>query len=132
MRGPDDAGKREKFVTTVVEADIRTAEATLVIDEVVFNTAEISKLCPSVSEDLLGRDWMICAASKDEIRALMRAALYDGMDFICVPNPKPFVFYADHHNLITFYANNKSNLNLVIQPLDAAGFKIIDDWQREL
>lgn len=132
VQGPDEAGKSKKFVTTVLEANNRIAEATVVIDEVVFNTAEISKLCPSVSGDLLGRDWTISAASKDEIRALIIAALYDGMDFIYVPNPKPFVFYADHHNLITLYANTKSNLNLAIQPLETAGFKMIDDWQREL
>ena len=102
------------------------------IDEVVFNAVETSKVSSNISGELLGRDWSITAASNAEVVRLLAAIFHDGMDFICVPNPKPFVFYADHDDWITFYANTKSNLNIICQPLEAAGFKMLDNWQREL
>jgi len=60
------------------------------------------------------------------------AAFGDGPDFICIPTPKPFVFYADHDNWITFYAQTKSHLNHIIEPLSTQGFKLVENWQREV
>ncbi len=66
------------------------------------------------------------------MRALLLAAFWDGMNFICIPTPKPFVFYADHDDWITFYANTKSYLNHVIEPLASRGYNLVQNWQREL
>lgn len=122
---------RAKFVETIFEANGQISEGTVVIDEVVFNATETNKVCANVSADVLGRDWAITCSSQEEMKRLLMAVFHDGMDFIYAPNPKPFVFYADHDDWITFYANTKSNLNMICQPLEAAGFKMIENWQRE-
>ena len=43
-----------------------------------------------------------------------------------------FVFYSDHDDWITFYANTKSNINHVIEPLASQGCKLVQNWQRDL
>jgi hypothetical protein len=49
-----------------------------------------------------------------------------------MPAPKPFVIYADHDEYTTFFANTKSNLNRVAQPLTAGGFVSVPDYERQL
>jgi len=56
--------------------------------------------------------------------AILVAAFWDAPDFICIPAPKPFVFYADHDDWITFYANTKSHLNHIIEPLSSHGYTL--------
>jgi hypothetical protein len=89
----------------------------------------MTALCPAGST--LTHDTTILAPSAGELHALLIATFWDGPDFICIPKPKPFVFYADHDNWITFYANTKSNLNCVREPLASSGYKLVKDWQRE-
>lgn len=122
--------ERERFVSTIIAAIGNLESATVTIDEVVFRTEQLSAVCPAGSN--LTHDTSISAPSAKEARALLVAAFWDGPDFICIPTPKPFVFYADHDNWITFYANSKSNRNLIIAPLAANGYKLIQNWQREL
>lgn len=118
------------FVSTIFTAGHNIEAATVTIDEIVFGTERMSKICPPGST--LAHDSSISAPSAAQLRALLVAAFYDGPDFICTPQPKPFVFYADHHDWITFYANSKSHLNRVIDPLAAGGYKLVRNWQREL
>ena len=54
----------------------------------------------------------------------------DWVDFVFIPEPKPFVIYADHDEYITFYANTKSNLNRVADALLAQGFKSVQNFER--
>lgn len=77
-----------------------------------------------------GHDWSIEVEGKQQVKELSIAALSDWVDFVFIPKPKPFVIYADHDEFTTFYANTKSNLNLVAQPLLANGFKQVSDYQR--
>lgn len=121
---------RDRFISTIIASLDGLESATLTIDNVVFNTERMTALCPAGST--LTPDTTILAQSTEEMQALLVAAFWDGNDFICIPTPKPFVFYADHHDRITFYANTRSNLNPVILPLESNGYKLIKDWQREL
>lgn len=125
-----EASYRDRFVSTIVAALDGFESAAVTIDEVVFNTERMTSLCPS--SITLTRDTTISAHSADEFRALLLAAFWDGPDFICIPTPKPFVFYADHDNWITFYANTRSNLNRVIESLASHGYKLVQGWQREV
>lgn len=122
-------GDLPRFISTILQGHDIVA-GTVTIDQVIFNTERLTALCPAGST--LTHDSSISAGSSADLHALLVAAFWDGLDFICIPTPKPFVFYADHDNWITFYANTKSHLNHVIEPLTAHGYKLVKDWQREL
>ena len=124
------AAELDRFVSTIFQARHQIKAATVTIDEVVFNTEQLALLC--VAGSTLTHDSSISAESAEELQALLVAAFRDGLDFICIPTPKPFVFYADHHDWITFYANTKSHLNHVVEPLASHGYKLVQNWQREL
>ena len=124
------AGDLERFVSTLIAAHGGLQAATVTIDAVVFDTVRMSALCPAGSS--LGHDISLTAQSAEEAKALLVAALQDGPDFVCIPTPKPFVFYADHDDWITFYANTKSHLNHVIEALASHGCRIVQEWQRDL
>ena len=123
------ASELQHFVSTIFQGhDI--GAGTITIDEVVFKAERLASLCPAGST--LTHDSSISAESSEELHALLVAAFWDGPDFICIPAPKPFVFYADHDDWVTFYANTKSHLNHVIEPLASHGYKLVQNWQREL
>lgn len=124
------ANDRDRFVSTIITALDGLESAAVTIDNIVFNTEKMTALCSSAVT--LTHDTTISAQSAEEMQALLLAAFWDGTDFICIPTPKPFVFYADHDDWTTFYANTKSNLNRVITPLASQGYKLVRDWQREL
>src|ERR1051325_521465 len=124
-----EANDLDRFVSTIITAHAGLESATVTIDNVIFNTERMAALCPAGSA--LTHDTSIFAQSAGEMRELLVAAFWDGPDFICVPTPKPFVFYADHDDWITFYANTKSHLNHVIEPLATHGYKLVQNWQRE-
>lgn len=126
------ASDLERFVSTIITAHGHIEEATVTIDQIVFGTERMTALCPAGSTLPLTRESSISAQSGEELQALLVAAFWDGPDFICVPTPKPFVFYADHDDWITFYANSKSHLNHVIEPLASHGYKLVQNWERDL
>lgn len=121
------ASRLEAFVSTILRCHDTTA-GTVTIDQVVFDTNRLAFICPAGSS--LTHDTSITAASAEELQALLVAAFWDGPDFIFIPTPKPLVFYADHDEWITFYANTKSHLNRVAHSLAAHGYKLVEDWQR--
>jgi hypothetical protein len=122
-------GDLERFVSTIFAAHDELQAATVTIDRVIFDTVRLDMLCPSGSK--LSHDFSIVGNSPEEARGLLAAAFWDSPDFICVPTPKPFVIYADHDDWITFFANSKSCLNHVIEPLTSDGFKAVPNWRRE-
>jgi hypothetical protein len=121
------------FVSTILADDGGYDHGTVTIDAVVF---EPKNLIASLSANSLpaeyGHDWSIEVEGKQQVQELLIAALSDWVDFVFIPRPKPFVIYADHDEFTTFYANTKSNLNKVVQPLLNKGFTQIPDYQREL
>jgi len=124
------AGELDRFVSTIISSPGGLEALTVTIDKVVFNTERMSALCPAST--VLAHDFSISTESAEEVKSLLVAAFRDGPDFICIPTPKPFVFYADHDNWITFYANTKSHLNHIIELLASHGYKLVQNWQREL
>ena len=79
----------------------------------------------------LQRESSINVVGQQQVGALLEAALGDWVDFWFVPTPKPFVIYADHDEYTTFFANSKSNLNGVVEPLVKQGFKTVE-YERSL
>ena len=119
------------FVSTITAAHGHIEEATVTLDQIVFKTERMTVLCPAGSQLPLTRESSILV-SAEEVDALLVAAFKDGPDFIFIPSPKPFVFYADHDYYITFYASTKSHLNHIIEPLASHGYKLVKNWQRAL
>jgi hypothetical protein len=119
------------FVTTIVSAGDWLKAGSLTIDEVVFEPKHLISLLRSYSiTPRYTHGVSFTAANEQEVEALLSAALGDWIDFVFVPNPKPFVIYADHDEYTTFYAQTKSNLNRVTEELKGRGFEMIRDYQR--
>lgn len=120
------------FVSTILREDGGFTNGSVTIDGIVFEPKNIKILLAANSLSVeLAHDWSITADGKIQVRELLKAAFSDWMDFLFVPTPKPFVIYADHDEYATFYANAKSNLNLVTQALLNNGFKQIQEYQRQ-
>ena len=117
----------DQFVSLIITAHEALVGGTVTIDEVVFNTERLALVCPA--HTTFTHDHSVSAQSPEEFQALLAAALWDGPNFLCIPSPKPFVIYGDHHDQITFYANTKSHLNHVLEPLSSHGYKSVN-WQR--
>jgi hypothetical protein len=126
------ADQLQAFVSAITAAHGHIEVGTVTIDQIVFGTERMTALCPAGSPLPLARESSISARVPEEIAALLVATFIDGPDFIFIPTPKPFVFYADHDDWITFYTNTKSHLNHIIEPLASNGYKLVQNWQREL
>lgn len=102
------------------------------IDRVVFEPGNlIGLLHQKGCTGDVAHDVTLEATGAKEVGELLQAVLGDWLDFAFVPSPKPFVLYADHDEFTTFYANSKSNLNGVIEPLRALGFREVAGFVRE-
>lgn len=128
---PQGLTGREGFASSIATAHGHIEKATVIIDEIVFDTERMTALCPTCSLLPLTRESSL-SVGHDEVEILLAAAFIDGPDFIFIPTPKPFVVYADHDDWITFYANTKSHLNHIIDPLASRGYKLVENWQRKL
>lgn len=106
-------------------------QASAIVDQVVFEPKHLLELLDKHSlppQYIAGSCYTAIGSS--EAKELLQAALSDWVDFLFLPTPKPFVIYADHDEYITFYANTKSNLNRVVQPLAAKKFTAIPNYSR--
>jgi hypothetical protein len=122
----------EPFVATIISARERIQVGTLTIDSIVFDPKNLTALLTSKSlPPLLQTESSLGAEGHREVGVLLQAALSDWVDFWFVPAPKPFVIYADHDEYTTFFANTKSNLNGVVEPLLKQGFEKVD-YERDL
>ena len=117
----------EPFVATILSGREQIQSAAVTVDSVVFEPKNLNALLSSHSlPPSLQRESTIEVAGTDQVPALLRATLADWVDFWFVPTPKPFVIYADHDEYATFFANSKSNLNAVVEPLLKRGFNAVD------
>lgn len=122
----------EPFVATIISAREQIQAATITIDSLVFEPKSLNALlATNYLPPCLQAESTIEAAGREEVGALLRAALGDWVDFWFIPTPKPFVIYADHDEYTTFFANTKSNLNGVAEPLIKQGFQKVD-YERTL
>ena len=122
----------DEFVSAIASTHGHLEGAIVTIDQVVFDTDNLNALVTDgVSRLGLARDFWISTDDAKEVEPLLRAAFADWIDFLFVPTPKPFVIYADHDEYATFYANTKSNLNQIVEPLSSHGYKLVQDWTRD-
>ena len=125
--------KLQPFVTTIVSAGQPFQTASITIDHAVFEPKHwIEQLIRHSLPPRYQKGTSVTAAGEPEIEELLHAVFSDCMDFLFVPAPKTFVIYADHDEYTTFYANTRSNLNRVAEPLLAQGFEEVSGYQRRL
>jgi len=122
----------DPFVAVIVQTGAPET-AYITIDQVVFEPKHWIDLLARYSlPSRYGKGISVTAAGQREIGELLHAAFADWVDFLFVPSPKPFVIYADHDEYTTFYANTRSNLNRIVQPLLSQGFDVIAEYARQL
>lgn len=126
-------GNLDRFAAIIFAALPDVTAGTVTIDATLTEEGPFAALLSTyrLPRSFLRHDGTIMAETPDEVQALLVSALQGAMDFIFIPTPKPFVWYADHDDYITFFANSKSNLNKVALPLLNAGFETVD-YIREL
>ena len=121
------------FVTTIVSAIQPIEAGRLTIEQVVFEPKHLIDLLTVFSiPPPYDHGPSVIAVGQQEVEALLQAGLSDWIDFIFVPEPKPFVIYADHDEYITFYAHTRSNLNRVVKALPGHGFEPVLNYERKL
>jgi len=123
----------KRFVGTIVSANKSLREGCVIIEQVVFTPRHLNELLAKYSlPHSSGRIWSLTSIGCEETSELLEATFGDWIDFLFVPAPKQFVIYADHDEYATFYANTKSNLNSVTEPLSQQGFKNVANYTRRL
>jgi hypothetical protein len=123
----------KRFVSTIDQAAGPWRSASITIELAVFDPTHLIDLMNANSiPPRYQRGVSIIAVGLEESEALLEAALGDWVDFIFVPEPRSFAIYADHDEFTTFFAQNRSNLNRVVQALSGEGFKLESEYQRKL
>lgn len=124
-------GDLEAFVAVIGAAHLEMVGASLVVESVLFEPRHPPPFAAEETWRRLTHDMTVAVNSPASARALLVAALSDWLDFYFVPEPKPFVIYADHDEYCTFYANSRSKLNRVCDALSQAGFHEVDGYERK-
>lgn len=123
----------QPFVATIISAGQSFHTACITIDQAVFEPKHwIDQLIRHSLPPRYQKGTSVTAVGQPEIHELLHAVLSDCVDFLFVPAPKTFVIYVDHDEYATFYANNRSNLNRVAEPLLTQGFEEVSGYQRRL
>jgi hypothetical protein len=121
------------FVTTIVSAGQPLSGGSLTVEQAVFEPKHLNGLLTSWSiPPKYEYGLSLIAANRQEAEALLLAVFSDWIDFLFIPDPKPFVIYADHDEYTTFYAQTRSNLDRVINALSGQGFKSVPGYERRL
>ena len=122
-----------QFVSAILEPLGECESGTVIIDSVVFPPTNIDRLFvqEKIEHDVRSGS-SIATENAAELQTLLVAAFGDWLDFAFVPSPKPFVFYADHDEYTTFFANTRSNLNKVAMSLTANRFTGVKDYIRKV
>jgi hypothetical protein len=88
----------QAFVSTIVETDQSRRQASLTIDQVVFEPKCLTAVLDRCSiRQRLMHGVTFHAQGREEISDVLFAALKDSVDFIFVPEPQRFAIYIDHH-----------------------------------
>lgn len=123
----------EPFVNAILSGFAPTMKGTIAIDGYVFDPKTLWKFLSALPHSRnLTHDWSIEAIDRESTKNLLIATFQDWIDFVFIPTPQPFTFYADHDEYTTFYAMTKSNLNRAVQPLLTQGFIEVTDFKRAL
>ncbi|MFO1461222.1 MAG: hypothetical protein U1G08_17695 [Verrucomicrobiota bacterium] len=121
-----------EFTAMILSSLGEVRSGIVLIDRVVFEPVNLIGLLKQDGfTGAVGHDVTLEATGAKDVGELLEAALGDWLDFAFVPSPKPFVLYADHDEFTTFYANTKSHLNRVVEPLKARGFREVPGFVRD-
>ena len=120
----------DPFVSTILSANEALESASVIIEGFVFEPKHLKAFMDGKQTGPIERDVTFTADGREQTKELLMAAFSDWADLVFVPMPKPFVIYADHDEYATFFANTKSNLNSVVEPLLKNGFKEVLNYQR--
>jgi hypothetical protein len=121
------------FVAAIVSSNQQMKSGCVTIEQVVFEPTNLLNVLASHSmppRDAGGIS--LTASGQQELEALLHAVFSDSIDFIFVPEPRPFAIYADPDEFTTFFAHTRSNLNHVVKTLVDKGFKTVPDYERRL
>jgi hypothetical protein len=122
----------QSFVTSIVSA-CKPQTACITIEAVVFEPKHLIEILTRHSLPVQYKSGMsVTGTGQQEIEELLYAALSDWVDIFFTPTPKPFVIFADHDEYTTFYANTRSNLKRVAEPLSTNAFQEVLGYKRRL
>jgi hypothetical protein len=122
-----------EFVSAIVSTNQSLRAARVTIEQAVFEPEHWIALLGRYSlAPAYQKGTSVTAVGQKEIEELLQTALSDWLDFIFVPDPKAFVIYSDHDEYTTLYANTRSNLNRVAEPLLAGGFQEVSGYRRPI
>lgn len=123
----------ESFVSVILGQDTGIQRGTLTVHEVVFEADKLQALIPSGGDSLvIGKDSCFEAEGRTEVGKLLNAAFGEWVDFLFVPDPRPFVIYADHDEYTTFFFNSKSGISQLGEGLVKSGVRQVHDYQRKV
>jgi hypothetical protein len=121
----------QSFVVTIVSSGEPLRDASVIIDEVVFEPRDLNAMLAKYSLPLrYDRGLCLTAAAPQEIEELLRVVFGEWIDFLFVPNPQFFAIYADHDEYTTFYAHDRANLERIANALSNRGFEAKLEYQR--
>jgi hypothetical protein len=123
--------KLDAFVPAILSANVRLDQASVTIDEQVFEPKNLRALLSRhMLSEPLTHDTTLTVEDHNHVSELLRTALSDWVDFLFVPVLKLFVLYADHDEYCTFYANTKNNLERIRLSLRNKGFQEVENYKR--
>jgi len=121
------------FVATIISASPSPGCGSFTLgDAVVFTDHLIAFFAKHSLAPTCRSGTTLTITSRQEAEGLLLAAFSDTLDFLFAPERKPFVLYADHDQFTTFFAQKRSNLNRIVEPLVHNGFDLKSDYQRLL
>jgi len=96
-------------------------------DQVVFEPDNFLELLKA-REVPIENYWTFCAeaSNTEDVAVLLDAMLNDWIDFVFVPSPASFAFYADHDEYLTIYVPTSSGLDQLVTRLELVGFGFED------
>jgi hypothetical protein len=133
FRTPAPIENLGSFVTTIVFATPSPGIGSFTLgDAVIFADHLKVFFARHCLEQRFKSGMTVRIATRGELEGLLVAAFSDAVDFLFAPEKKPFVFYADHDQFTTFFAQTRSSLNRIVEPLVHNGFHRLPDYQRQL
>ncbi len=121
----------QPFVGTILSAHEQVESGYVIIDQVVFAPKHLmAMLAKHQLSAQCERGSSLIVTGRDDVRAILQAALSDWVNFLFAPTPEPFVIYADHDEYTTFYAGTRSKLDHVVEALSAQGFAKVPGYER--
>ena len=119
------------FVKTIVSAGEKIEEASLTIDQVVFEPKTLIHMFAIHSLPVAyERGVSLRAVGQQEVEELLVSVLSDWIDFLFIPEPQSFAIYADHDEYTTIYSHTSSKLDRVAIALTGQGFVVVTNYER--